>query len=319
MNFKKTAAIAATVGALTALALPATAETNMYGSARLATFYNLADTPAGGKSAGFDEHLQGNSTFGANFKKGEVDGKFEVGAGTGSVVLRLLYGTWNFGAGKLIIGQDYNSYYLGSAQVHTDDNAFKAYGAQWDTRQPQIRVNLNNGVYFSVIQPTGNVSGTDLGVNAEASSNVKMYLPKLNVGYARKAGAVGYNVGVVGTTFKNVTADKQITAILGYANGTAAFGATLLTASISASQNAGNMSFLGRKVYDATNKKDAVGFEGFLQISQKISDIISGNVGFGYAGDKIDAPAKAGVAQNKFDNKMAILMPSRKLLTPLGA
>ena len=307
MNFKKTVTIAV-VGALTALAVPAMADTALYGSARMATFYNFADSPAGGKSAGFDEHLQGNSTFGANVKNGEVEGKFEIGAGTAAVALRLLYGTWNFGAGKLTVGQDYNSYYLGSAQVHTDDNAFKAYGAQWDTRQPQIRINLNNGVYFSVIQPTGNVSGTDLGANAEASSNVKMYLPKLNVGYAGKTGAVGYNIGVVGTSFKNVTADKQITAVLGYANGSAAFGATTLTASFSASQNAGNMSFLGRKAYDATNKKDAVGFEGFLQLSQKISDTVSGNIGVGYAGDKIDAPAKAGVAQNKFDNKMAIFV-----------
>ena len=49
-----------------------------------------------------------------------------------------------------------------------------------------------------------------------------MYLPKLNVGYAGKAGAIGYNVGVVGTSFKNA-GDKQITAVLGYITGSACF------------------------------------------------------------------------------------------------
>jgi hypothetical protein len=142
-----------------------------------------------------------------------------------------------------------------------------------------------------------------------------MYLPKLNVGYAGKAGMVGYNVGVVGTTFSQTVGagatlkkDQQIVTVLGYANGSAAFGATKLLASVSVSQNAGNMSFLGRKGYDAANKKDAIGFEGYIQASQKVSDTLTANVGLGYAGDKIDAPAVAGVAKNKFDNKMAIFV-----------
>lgn len=300
MNCRKTAAIAAAAGALTALTIPAIAETSFYGSARMATFYNIADVPATGKTAGFDEHLQGNSTFGMNTDAGEVKGKVELGTGAGNVALRLLYGTWNFGAGKLTVGQDYNSYYLGSAQVHTDDNAFKGYGAQWDTRQPQIRVNLDNGVYFAAIQPTGNVSGNDTGANAEANTNVKMYLPKLNIGYAGKAGAIAYNVGVVGSSFKNA-GDRQITAVLGYVTGSASFGATSLLYSASVSQNAGDMGFTGRAKADAAGK-DAIGFEGFLQVSQKISDTITGNAGFGYAGDRMD------VSGAKFNDKMSIFV-----------
>jgi hypothetical protein len=315
MNFKKTVAIAAAAGALTALAIPAMAETTLYGSARMATFYNLADTPAGGKTAGFDEHLQLNSRFGANFSNGDVGGKFELGAVPN---IRLLYGTWNFGSGKLTVGQDYNSYYTFTEQVHFDDNGLNGYGALWDTRQAQIRVNLNNGLYFAAIQPTVNVNGDTTGANAELASgatDTKMYLPKLNVGYAGKAGMVGYNVGVVGTTFSQTVGagttlkkDQQIVAVLGYANGSAAFGATKLMASVSGSQNAGNMNFYLRKGYDAATKKDAIGFEGYIQASQKVSDTLTANIGLGYAGDKIDAPAKAGVAQNKFDDKMVVFV-----------
>ena len=66
MNFKKAAAIAATAGALTALALPALAETSFYGSPRVATFYNSVDKATGGTASNnsditnFDQHLQSN-------------------------------------------------------------------------------------------------------------------------------------------------------------------------------------------------------------------------------------------------------------------
>lgn len=292
MNFKKTVAIVAAAGALTALALPAMAETTLYGSARLQTFYNMADEPTTGKTAGVDEHLQTNSRFGANFSNGDVTGKVEYGASGGNGNIRLLNGTWNFGSGKLTVGQDYNSYYFTSEQVHNDDNVNNGYGSLWDTRQAQIRVNLTNGVYFAAITPTGNVAGDAAGNNLEKTSNVKIYLPKLNVGYAGKAGTVGYNVGVVGQTYstKIGTNDKQVTALLGYANATAGFGATTLKANVSFAQNAGNMGFSGRGTATTvgTDIKNTTGFEGFVQASQKISDTISGNVGLGYTYDKKD-------------------------------
>ena len=303
MNFKKTVAIAAAAAALTALAIPAMAETTLYGSARMATFYNFADVPATGKTAGFDEHLQGNSRFGANFSNGDVGGKVELGTG---VNVRLLYGTWNFGSGKLTVGQDYNSYYTFTEQVHFDDNGLNGYGALWDTRQAQIRVNLNNGLYFAAIQPTGNVAGDPTGANAEKAGNVKMYLPKLNVGYAGKAGMLGYNAGVVGTTFSSKigTKDKQVTAVLGYVNGSAAFGATTLMANVSASLNAGDLGFLNRAKATAvgTDMKNQTGFEGYIQATQKISDTVKGSVGVGYAGDKLDTTGA------KFDDKIVVFV-----------
>jgi hypothetical protein len=308
MNVKKTVAIA---GALTALALPAFAETSLYGSARVASFWNVTDT-AGNKEGDIDEHLQGNSTFGANFVNGAITGKVEFGAGTGAVGTRLLYGTWNFGEGKLTVGQDYNSYYLGSAQVHTDDNASKAYGALWENRQAQIRVNLNNGLYFAAIQPSTGLTAT--GAPSYTTSNTQttgheIYLPKLNVGYAGKTGSIGYNFGVVGQTFKNEAVNKQVTSVLGYAQGTAAFGATSLQGSASFAQNAGNMGFMGRAVYDTAAKKDVTGFEGYLQASQKVSETVSANIGFGYTYDQSSASGA------KADDKMLFFVNAPVTLT----
>ena len=54
------------------------------------------------------------SRFGATFKGGDVSGKFELDGRTtagksassvGSLRMRHLYGTWNFGSGELLIGQ----------------------------------------------------------------------------------------------------------------------------------------------------------------------------------------------------------------------
>ena len=309
---KKQLIILSAVAAVTAFAVPAMAETTLYGSARMATFYNVADaktTAATGKTAGFDEHLQGNSRFGANFSNDAVGGKVEFGT---AVNTRLLYGTYNFGSGKLTVGQDYNSYYTFVAQTHGDDNGFNGYGALWDGRLAQLRVNLNNGLYIAAITPNGNVNGTPQsgslttntgGIvnNAEASSNIKIYIPKLNVGYAGKAGNISYNAGVVGQTFKNVTANEQVTALLGYVNGKAGFGATTLMANLSYAQNAGNMGFAGRQSFNTTSKKDAKGFEGYVQLSQKLSDSLSANAGLGYVTDKTSGDAKA-------DDKMAIFV-----------
>ena len=71
----------------------------------------------GGTSYGDNElawMLQTNSRVGANVKWGNIGGRFELGMGNteGSAVvsLRLLYGTWNFGPGTLLVGQDYGTY-----------------------------------------------------------------------------------------------------------------------------------------------------------------------------------------------------------------
>ncbi|NJD92157.1 MAG: hypothetical protein FIA91_11705 [Geobacter sp.] len=317
---KKSILVLTAAAMVTAAAVPALAETSLYGSARVATFYDISQTydaktgVDAGKYSGFDEHLQGNSALGVNFNNGEVGGRVEVGAGSSTVSTRLVYGTWNFGSGKLTIGQDYNSYYLGAAQVHGDDNALKGYGALWDNRLPQLRVNLNNGLYFAAIQPyqnttavvnpaagTPNASGAAVP-NSESVSNNKIYLPKLNVGYAGKAGVYSYNTGVVGQFYENDSKGKnRINALLGYLSGSAAFGSTTVTGNAGYAQNAGNLGLAGRLDYNIAKKDNARGFEGFVQVSQKLSDRLKANVGAGYVYDKRSSDKSA-------DDKLAFFI-----------
>ena len=316
-KFQKQMMTIAAIGALSAVtALPAmAADVSFYGQARLATFYNMIDDDNGDSTSGFDEHFQPNSRFGANFKNGDFGGKVEIGFGSSinstALSTRLLYGSWNFGSGKLLVGQDYNRYWVGSAQVHGDDLGFTGYGATDDKRSPQIRVDMNNGFYFAAIQPKQNVNN---GNQETVSGGNESYLPKLNVGYAGKAGNFSYNAGLVGQFYKDKNNDEQVTALLGYLSGKYAMGATSVLFNLSYAQNPAEMNFQGRTAKSATD--DMRGFEGFLQLSQTLSPTLGLNAGVGYVYDKSEASgADADDKMSVFVN-MPIKLAKFVTLTP---
>jgi hypothetical protein len=333
MNFKKTAAIVAAAGALTALALPALAETGFYGSARLATFYNAVDNtlaanattgvmPPSKDTTNIDEHLQTNSVFGMNASSGDLTGKVELGLGAAGVTTRLLYGSYKYGFGKVLVGQDYNNYYVGSASVVLDDNAHKSYGALWDTRQPQLKVTLNNGLYIAFIQPTATV-GSGL--------STKILMPKTNVGYEGKVGAFAFGTGVVGQKYQETyvasTATAAqitdgVTSVLGYIHGTLGIGAAEIKFNLGYGRNTGNMGFTNANA-TATNKlvriaatataaaqnKNTNTLEGFVQAKYTVSPTLAINTGIGYVSDTNDtfqtaATATAAAVGKKADNRL---------------
>jgi hypothetical protein len=131
--------------AVAALALMAgsayAAEWNFYGSARVATFYQTVETinNATADTSNISEALHSNSRIGAKVKvSDELSGRFEYGTG---VNVRLLYGEWNFGAGKLLVGQDYTPVYTeGPAQVYNTDNGLIGWGLAYGSRKAQLKL-----------------------------------------------------------------------------------------------------------------------------------------------------------------------------------
>lgn len=110
-------------------ALPSWAtEWNFYGSARVSTFQTNTEMPSVPDTDNFALALQSNSRIGANVKVSDkLSGAFEYGASGGNVNLRKLYGEWDFGAGKFLVGQTYapmNWFY--SNQVYGVDNDLNA-------------------------------------------------------------------------------------------------------------------------------------------------------------------------------------------------
>lgn len=304
MNFKKSAAIVAAAGALTALAIPAMAETSLYGSARLTTFWNIVDTRSGAtgsvsdKNADFEEALHANSRLGVNFANGTQTGKVEVGVGPAGLSTRHIYGAQKFDFGTVLVGQTENPYYFYTASVAKQDNVNNNYGSLWDTRQAQIKLTLNNGVYVAAIQPTAAVATTE------------NYLPKLSVGYEGKAGNFAYGAGVVGQTLTVTATDKNLTSLLGYVHGTLKADAATLAFNLGIGQNTGNMGFTNANA-TATNVytggKDTTSVEGFVQGSYQLNPTMKLNAGFGYAMDDNDSFAKT-------DNRMALFVNTNVVL-----
>ncbi len=318
MNFKKTAAIVAAAAALTAMALPALAETSFYGSARVHTGYVAQDNAVGTRdTTNFDESLLATSRFGMNASSGDLTGKVEFGSANanGAVYTRLLYGTYKFGFGSVKVGQDYNSYYFISNQTTGGDNVNNNYGSLWDTRQPQIKVAMNNGLYVAFIQPTATATG---------ALTTKILMPKTNIGYEGAAGMFKFGAGVVGQAYQETVAYSTATAAqtttrvssaLGYVHGTLGMGPAEIKFNLGYGNNLGNMGFTSagtnRNVLAAGKYTSTTTLEGFVQAKYTVSPTLAMNVGFGYSADTNDAfqtaaTTTAAAIGKKTDNRMMV-------------
>ncbi|MCP4711474.1 MAG: hypothetical protein GY869_22870, partial [Planctomycetes bacterium] len=153
--------------------------------------------------------LQGNSRFGAKVKANDngIGGRFEYGTG---VNLRLLYGTWDFGGGTLLIGQDYTPSCSGNAwisnQVWGVDNDLIWYGMPYIGRQPQIKLKVG-GLQFALSKPK-------LGDIAGGTEVAK--LPMIEVSYEVKTDMFFFRPYAGFNTYEiEATEDETITSWLG--------------------------------------------------------------------------------------------------------
>jgi len=291
------------------LAAPAMAEFNPYASVRLGTFWQNVDPNEVGVDDDSDLVMPlGNfSRFGAKFQTGDISGHVELGlkGDAEAVYHRLLYGKWDFGGGTLLVGQDYNPYTQISAQIApravggnlTDlENYFIGYGALWDSRQPQIRLNMENGFYASLIQPEAEV---DPAVDTDVT------LPKICVGYKFDLEGVSLNPGFAYNTVEyEIDAldwSEDIDSYLLYVNGKTALGAADLKFSLHYGQNLGDFGLWNRgdtayaHVDLATGDvEDSDCYGGYIQAAFKL-DPATITIGYGYvqaendlAGDDAD-------------------------------
>jgi hypothetical protein len=152
------------------------AEWSFFGSARMSTFYQDYDEEAG-DDADTTWDLQGNARIGANVKAGAIGGGFEYGSGPN---LRKLFGTWNFGAGELLVGQTYTP--LGSMfysnQVWASDEDLLSIGQCYNGRQPMLQLSIQ-GLKLALVKPN------NPGV-AAIGGDVDTLLPKVELSYSLK-------------------------------------------------------------------------------------------------------------------------------------
>ncbi|MEE4362841.1 MAG: hypothetical protein V2J08_02855 [Desulfotignum sp.] len=307
-----------TVFATSALA----AEWGFYGSARVATFQVDLETPTS-DTDNFSLSLQSNARIGANVTVSDtLSGNFEYGASGGNVNLRNLYGEWDFGAGKLLVGQTYapmNWFY--SNQVFDADNDLNAQGFIYSGREPMVKLTFGT-FQIALVEPDPDDLGTGF------TSEVK--IPAIEACYTwthdfitleAAGGYHSYELSKGGVTYD---IDSHVLA----AGAMLHFGAAFFNAAVFTGRNVGNLIGLsvdgdnawddgfaaisGTRVLD----NDSMGYA--LVVGYKIDDMFTCEAGYGYAQSDIDTYAGEDDMQAYYANVTINLAPGVFVVPEIG-
>ena len=203
-------AVIAMVGAFTATAM---ADVSLYGSARFRTYYADVDSGAAGVDSDKDlEWRMGHLTrFGANFKSDKITGKFEMdaragGAGAtgnieadsgasrlGNMRLRHLWGEYDFGAGKFMIGQNYPLYDAPVSGINYFSGGLQPLGGMGYDVARTSQVRLTFGDFRLAFLPPDTSKVVPAGTNTIAYSEINTTFPKVEVRYDMKMDAFALN------------------------------------------------------------------------------------------------------------------------------
>ena len=311
------------IGLLTVFTVSAlAADWSFYGSARVATFQIETDT-AGVDTDNFDLALQSNARIGANVTVSDtLSGSFEYGASGGNVNLRKLYGEWDFGAGKLLVGQTYapmNWFY--SNQVFDADNDLNAQGFIYSGREPLVKLTFGT-FQIALVEPDPDDLGTGF------TSEVRM--PAIEACYTwahdfitleAAGGYHSYELSNGGITYD---IDSHVFAVGAMFN----FGAAFFNTAVFAGRNVGNLiglSLDGNNTYDdgyaaisgtQVLDNDSMGYAfavGYIQ-----NDMFTWEAGYGYAQSDIDSFAGDDEVQAYYANVTINLTPGVFLVPEIG-
>ncbi len=209
---KKLIIILAAIAMVGVFTTAAMADAELYGSARFRTYYISNDPghPANVETKKDLEWRIGHLTrFGVNFKNGNMTGKFEMDAragsggatdniddgtgasGLGNMRLRQLWGQYDFGTFKLMIGQNFPLYDRPVSNIAYFSGGLQAQGGMGYAvaRTSQIRVTVGD-LKIAFLPPDTHEDG--LG----AYSQVNTTFPKLEVRYDAKMAP--FNISVDG-------------------------------------------------------------------------------------------------------------------------
>jgi hypothetical protein len=307
------------------------------------SFFQVATTKAKAYTIGGDLNgdgdlawlLQGNSRIGANVKWGNVGGAFEYGSGPN---LRLLYGTWNFGPGTLLVGQDYGSYfYLVSNLCGPGGQECNGigFGSIYPGRVPQLKL-IMGGFKFSLeqTQSVDSFSATTvtpitpqtllLVNNSTLASFVEtdFQLPRFAASYTFNMGPGQFFIGGQYNQFKeiyNVGGVKVDNTVYGWTLGAGtklSFGPFYTNATVQYGYNPNNAGsgpatlYPSLQLYDPTtdNAENAKYFAGQLILGFKLTDSITFEGGWIYQQGKVTNPVVDGGDVKQSENTYYLQM-----------
>ncbi|MFO7715539.1 hypothetical protein [Desulfosarcina sp.] len=287
--------------AVLCLAAPAmAADWNFYGSARFATFWIDDDSDVAGEDSDSDLqwNQQGNSRIGANVKfNDEIGGRFEMSDNFGK---RILYGTYNFGAGQLLIGQTYApSAIFASNSVFDGDGDLLGIGEFYEGRLPMIQATFGGFQLALIKADVDGVGDQDLDVS----------LPKIEAAYTFKAdmfkvtGFAGYHTYEVTQAGVDYDVDSYVAGIGAGMN----FGPIFVNLGAHIGQNLGNYGayqpYINQDAgFGATDTLDNDAFGWLAVVGFNVSEMITLEAGYGYTEAELDDSNNTQDAQQIYLN-----------------
>jgi len=302
------------------------ADWNFYGSARISTFWvNTDNTSTSTDTTNYEQALNGNSRIGAKVKvSDELTGRFEYGAASGSANIRLLYGTWNFGAGSLTVGQDYaplNWFY--SDQVFDGDADLLPYGGVYSGRVGQLK--LAFGGFEVALVP---VSKGNTGVTA---TSTEVSVPGIEAAYNMDFDNINVKVGAGFQTYdvKTATVDDNVASWVIGLGAKAQFGAFYMAGNLYGGSNVGNMIAVdtdadrtwddGLAVITATKVEDTDTLGALVVAGFALNDMFNFEVGYGFAKSDFDNTSTADdKVQSYYVNSTITMAPGVFVVPELG-
>lgn len=300
------------------------ADWNFYGSARISTFYTSTDQNAviADSDDQYEQGLQGNSRIGATVKvSDELTAGFEYGAG---VNVRKLYGEWNFGGGKFLVGQTYtplNWFY--SDQVYGTDNDLLAQGGLYSGREGMLQLTFG-GLKVALLAPNTSADNA-------AAYTTEVNFPGIEASYSMKMDNFGVKIGAGYQSFDTTSAgvDDDISSYVLALGGDAKFGAFYVGANIYMGTNAGNMiaidtdgtgdwegGYAGISGAGVVDDNDAFGV--MVAAGFTVNDMFNIEAGYGFVETELDSANTKDKASSYYVNATVTLAPGVFFVPEIG-
>jgi hypothetical protein len=318
----------AMVGAFTATA--ALADADIYGSARFRTYYTSSDSgkPGAETQNNTEWQLGYLSRFGVNFKSDKITGKMEFDArvatstyddsapsvgtgasGVGDMRIRQLWGQYDFGTFKFMIGQNFPLYDAPVSNIAYFSGGLQAQGGMgyYIARTSQMRFTFGN-FRLALLAPdtSKGVPGSVAGSGYTADYNaVHTTFPKVEVRYDLKIENFALNFDGGYQTYEVENYNESLPAPYGTRNteninsyvlgfrGKANFGPGYVGVGLTYRQNGNNYgawTAVSKEspIFQGNDLKDATAWGTVVALGWKINDMVTIEGNYAYLSSSVD-------------------------------
>ena len=294
---RKLLILVSAVALVVGLTLPAAADVSFYGNVRMMTFWESDDPDVAGQDTVSDlvwDMDIGASRFGAKFKDGAIGANVEIrprvkatSTTTGDFV-RQYYGTWNFGAGTLLIGQAWSPTFSCVSSSICEGGLGGGRGDTYGSlRIPQVAVHIGS-LQIAAASPKK---------TALQGGTATATIPKIEASYGLKAGPAAIKIYGGFNSYEEdlgaTTADYS--GMLLGANAKIGFGAGTVGVNLYMANNPALYGEVGSSAqantFTASGEANDVDTLGLLvDFSYKLSPTMSIYAGYGQAVSELDTP-----------------------------